>query len=323
MIENIGLFLLGLLLLYGGAELLVRGSSSLALLIRIPPLIIGLTIVAFGTSFPEFVISMIAAWQDKINMAIGNIVGSNIANIGLILGVSGLILPIAVNPKSLQNELYWMLAASIVFWIFSLGGVINHLEGVILFSGIIIFTLLLIRSSLRFRQDSDQKQDTKVKFSRLNSRPVFLRFTIYIVMTISGIVFLMFGSHWLITTAAFIARRFGVSEIVIGLSLVAFGTSLPELATALISIVKKEHEILLGNVIGSNIFNLLFVGGILSSFFSAPIQNRVIYIDIPVMLAISILLFPIIHRSKKISRISGFSLIILYCIYIVFIFMGN
>jgi cation:H+ antiporter len=236
MFANIILFILGLILLYIGAEFLVRGSSRLALLARIPPIIIGLTVVAFGTSFPEFVTSMVAAWQDKIDLAIGNIVGSNIANICLILGISGIIIPITIDPTTVKKELYWMMAASILFWIFGLGGTINHLEGAVLFAGIFAFTLIMIRN--------------------------------YLAMTVGGIILLMFGSNWLIESATNIARALGVSDVVIGLSLVAFGTSLPELATAIIAIVRKENEILLGNIVGSNIFNILFARHAHSKSFS-------------------------------------------------------
>jgi cation:H+ antiporter len=323
MFDNIILFIFGLVLLYIGAEFLVRGSSRLALLARISPLVIGLTVVAFGTSFPEFVTSMVAAWQDKIDLAIGNIVGSNIANIGLILGISGFLVPIIIDPKTVRKELYWMMAASILFWIFGLGGTINHIEGAVLFAGIIAFTLYMIRNSINERNNIKSQDKITREPEKLHNYPVPLRLSIYLIMTFGGIFLLMAGSEWLIESATNIARIFGVSEVVIGLSLVAFGTSLPELATAIIAIVRKENDILLGNIVGSNIFNILFVGGVLSTFFTAPMKERIISIDLPIMLIVSFILVLIVLRQKKISRITGLSLIVIYILYIVFIFLSQ
>ena len=319
--KNTSGFLFGLVLLYAGAELLVRGASRLALLARIRPMIIGLTVVAFGTSFPEFVTSIVAAWQDKIDVAIGNIVGSNIANICLILGVSGLLRPIFIDPASVKKELYWMVAASFLFWIFSLGGMINHVEGLVLFIGIIIFTLYLIRAGSNERKI--HKDDALIinESSRLKHFSPIFRLIIYLSMTVVGIALLVYGSGWLIESATNIALMLGVSEIIIGLSLVAFGTSLPELATAIISVIRKENEILIGNIVGSNIFNLLFVGGVLPTFFSARIKSRVIYVDLPIMIVISLLLIPVVLRYKQISRKAGIMLVGFYIIYLTFIFL--
>jgi cation:H+ antiporter len=323
MFENIFLFILGLILLYLGAEFLVRGSSRLALLARISPIVIGLTVVAFGTSFPEFVTSIVAAWQDKIDLAIGNIVGSNIANICLILGVSGLLVPVIIKPRTVNKELYWMLGASILFWIFGYDGIINHLEGVVLFAGIIAFSLNLIRDSIIERKNIKAEGSITQESARIHRLPVPVRLSIYLVMTLGGIFLLMLGSNWLIESAANIARVLGVSEVVIGLSLVAFGTSLPELATAIIAIVRKENEILLGNIVGSNIFNILFVGGVLSTFFTAPINNRIITIDLPIMLILSLFLVIIVIKQKIISRLTGFILLVFYILYIVYIFLNQ
>lgn len=323
MFADIILFILGLILLYIGAEFLVRGSSRLALLARISPVVIGLTVVAFGTSFPEFVTTVVAAMQDKIDLAVGNIVGSNIANICLILGISGLLYPVIIDPLTVKKELYWMIVASILFWIFGLGGTISHLEGAVLLSGIIAFTLIMIRNSIKDRKTIKEEDSIVRESEKLHRLPSAARVTIYLIMTIGGIYLLMLGSEWLIESATNIARVLGVSEIVIGLTLVAFGTSLPELATAIIAIVRKQNEILLGNIVGSNIFNILFVGGFLSTFFSAPINQKVITFDIPIMLVVSLYLVIIVLKQKKISRITGLILFSIYTIYIVYLFMNQ
>jgi cation:H+ antiporter len=323
MLGNIILFIFGLILLYVGAEFLVRGSSRLALLIRISPIVIGLTVVAFGTSFPEFMTSMVAAFQDKIDLAIGNIIGSNIANVCLILGISGLIVPVAIDPKTVKNELYWMMAASVLFWIFAFGGIINHIEGSILFAGIIVFTMIMVHNSVKEREKNKDQDHIVHESDRLHKLPLFVRIIIYSISTIGGIVLLMYGSEMLIESATYIARALGVSEVVIGLSLVAFGTSLPELATAIIAIIRKENEILVGNIVGSNIFNLLFVGGSLTAFFTAPINERVIVIDSPIMLVTSLFLVMIVMKQKRISRLTGTILFITYVVYITFTFLNR
>ena len=261
MFLHIGLFFIGLLMLYGGAEYLVRGSSRLAIMVRIPPLIIGVTVVAFGTSSPEFIVSFVAALSDKIDVAIGNIIGSNIANIGLILGISGIIRSISLRDTSIAREYLWMIFSTILFWIFALNGLITHFEGIVLLLGIIIFTVYLIRLSIKERKNISINDEIPNESERFKSFSPGWRIGIYIFQIVCGIALLVWGSDVTIDAAMNIARILGVSEVIIGLSLVAFGTSLPELATAIISIIRREKAILIGNIIGSNIFNILFVGG--------------------------------------------------------------
>ena len=320
---DIILFILGLMLLYIGAEFLVRGSSRLALFARISPLVVGLTVVAFGTSFPEFVTSIVAAWQNKIGLAVGNIVGSNIANICLILGISGLLIPVLINPKTVKKELYWMVGASALYWFFGLGGAVTQIEGVILVAGIIIFSLHMIGTSLKERKTMKAEKSISQESKKLHKLPVAVRLFIYLLMTLGGIYVLMLGSGWLIESATNIARKLGVSDVVIGLSLVAFGTSLPELATAIIAIIRSENEILLGNIVGSNIFNILFVGGIISTFYHTPINHRIIIIDLPIMLIVSILLVIIVFKRQQISRLTGLLFVTIYIFYITYTFLTH
>jgi len=320
MLNNILIFLLGLVLLYLGAEMLVRGASRLAALARIRPMIIGLTVVAFGTSFPEFVTSLVAAFQDKVDVAIGNIIGSNIANICLILGVSSLIRPIDVDLESIKKEIYWLFASSIIFLLFGFGGYISNVEGIFLFSGIVVFTVILIRFSVKDRKAPHVEKIVRPEADYMKNLSLSVRMVIYLVIALIGILLLVTGSDRLIISATNIARELGVSDIVIGLSLVAFGTSLPELATAVISIIRKENEILIGNIIGSNIFNLLFVGGLLATFFGIPLESRIIYVDIPIMMIISLLLVPIVFIKKRFTRGNGLMLVLIYMLYNIYIF---
>jgi cation:H+ antiporter len=315
------IFLLGLFLLYVGAEFLVRGASKIALMARVNPLIVGVTVVAFGTSSPEIIVSFVAAFSEKADVAIGNIVGSNIANIGLILGVSALIRAVKLRKTRITTEVYWMLGASALFWLFAFNNGIEQWEGMILFTALLVFIIISIKSSIKNRSKKIEIEELQnnTKFQSL-TKPI--QFILYGISIVIGIAVLVWGSNITIDSAIEIAREFGVSEIIIGLTLVAFGTSLPELATAIISIVKRENAILIGNVIGSNIFNILCVGGLVSSFISLPVKQRVIDFDIPFMIFISILMLPVVFKWNRLPRIFGILLLILYFFYIIYSFFG-
>ncbi len=322
MLIQVLLFLTGLFLLYLGAEFLVRGAANLAYLANIRPFVVGVTVVAFGTSSPEIIVSFVAAFSKQMDVALGNIVGSNIANIGLILGISALLKPVLVTRKMVGREMYWMLAASILFWIFSYDRTIDPWQGMVMFAGIIIFTTQLVRSGMQEREmvkNSDEKGKESIK--RLLKYSPRVRVLVYLALIAISIFILVWGSNITISSATGIARMLGVSEIVIGLSLVAFGTSLPELATAIISIIRRENEILVGNVVGSNLFNLLFVGGAVSSFYGINTTGKVVFIDLPVMLAFSLVLVPAVLWWKRINRWLGALLLGGYGFYIALIFL--
>jgi len=321
MLINFLLFFFGLFLLYLGAEFLVRGASKIALMARISPLIIGVTVVAFGTSSPEIIVSFVAAFSDKSDLAVGNIVGSNIANIGLILGVSALIKTVKLRKTKIASEVYWMLGASILFIVFSFNGMLEQWEGILLFLALLTFIFISVKTSIKQRNNnSDNANDSSGKLSNL---PKLAQIIIYIIFVAGGIGILVWGSNVTIESAVYIAEEFGVSKIIIGLTLVAFGTSLPELATAIISIIKKENAILIGNVIGSNIFNILCVGGLVSSFIDIPVKERVINMDLPVMMFFSLLLLPVVFWWKSIPRLLGIFLLVFYISYILISFSQN
>jgi len=314
MLINFLLFFFGLFLLYLGAEFLVRGASKIAFMARISPMIVGVTVVAFGTSSPEIIVSFVAAFSDQADVAMGNIVGSNIANIGLILGVSALIKTVKLRKTKITTEVYWMLGASILFIVFSLNGMLEQWEGIILFISLLLFIFVSVKTSIKQRKNNSvNKNDSNGKISKL---PKFIQIFIYVIFVVGGIGILIWGSTVTIESAVYIAEEFGVSKIIIGLTLVAFGTSLPELATAIISIIKKENAILIGNVIGSNIFNILCVGGLVSSFIDIPVKERVISMDLPIMMFVSLLLLPVIFWWKSIPRFLGAFLLVFYISYI-------
>jgi len=316
---NILLFILGLFLLYVGATLLVSGSSRIALILKVSPIVVGLTIVAFGTSSPEFLVSFVAAFDGNIDVAVGNIIGSNIANIGLVLGLSAILMPILKLNYAIKKELFWMTGVSVLFWIFAMNNEISQIEGVILFVGILVFTGILVRQSLNDRKNplSDEVPpiETGFKFiDQLSNKGKVLIFTIF---TIIGIVTLGYGSKITIDSATEIALELGVSQVIIGLTMVAFGTSLPELATGIISVIKKENEILVGNVIGSNLFNILGVAGPIGMVFSIPIDDHIIWFDFPIMLVFTLALFAAMLWKGGVGR---FLSTILFAAYLGYIF---
>lgn len=306
MITNIFLLVLSLVALYIGANWLVRGSSSLAARAHISSLVIGLTVVAFGTSAPELVVSLSAAFHGQGDIAIGNVVGSNIFNICLILGISALIHPLQAKTQLVKKDIPIMIVATILFTILFWNGKIGRVEGFLFFTGIIAYTFY----SLYFARK--HKEETLP--SETKATPVSGRWYIDVLFLASGLAVLIFASQLLVNKAVSLAKLFGVSEAVIGLTIVAAGTSMPELATSIVAAYKKNPEIAIGNIVGSNIFNILAIIGTTALIhpINAPQVN---YIDLLVMLGVSVLIFPIARTGYKINRLEGVGLIIIYLAY--------
>jgi len=309
MVFSIILFFAGLLLLYYGAEYLVEGSSRLALSFGVRPLVIGMTIVAFATSMPELLVTLFAAVRGSVDLAVGNVVGSNVANIGLILGSSALVAPLAVDKSLLRRELPFMLIASLLFWLLALDSLIGRFEGVLLLGGLLLFVFYCLRTGKQEPLDAPPIAEEVLKEQGYRRRDL-----LYIL---GGVIALAVGAEMLIKGATTIARAFGVSELAIGLSVVAFGTSLPELAASIVSAVKGEVEISVGNVIGSNIFNILFVIGLSSSLRELPVNPDLLRFHFPVMLLTGAVLYPLVMRRYLLTRLHGIGLIALYGAFIV------
>jgi len=294
------LFALGLAGLFFGGNWLVQGASALALRFRVPPLVIGLTVVGFGTSTPELLVSVQAALAGAAGIAIGNIVGSNIANILLILGVSALIGPIAANLGALRRDIGWMLGASLatipVFW----GGMVGRWEGVALTAGILLYIAICLRQA--GSEDAPEVAPAPLWKSALT--------------VAAGLITLLVGARLLIDSATEIARTYGVTEAVIGLTIVAIGTSLPELATSVVAAFRGQRDIALGNVIGSNIFNILAILGITALITPIPVEPRFLAVDVPLMLAISALLVAMIWWRGGMGRPAGALFLAAYAAYI-------
>ena len=300
---------LGLVLLYYGAEALVCGSSSLALRLGLSPLVIGLTVVAFGTSSPELVVSLKAGLAGQGNISVGNVVGSNICNIGLILGICALVTPIATTSQIVRIDIPIMIAVTAFTTFLLWDGTLGLAEGIILFAlllAYVVFSVYLAR-----RQPTDAlgaEFDTEVKASK---RGLFID----LLMVAGGLVLLIFGARFLVDGAVVIARAFGWSEALIGLTVIAVGTSLPELATSLVAAVKKEADIAVGNIVGSNIFNLLGILGITAM--ATPLAaSGISLVDYAVMAVFALVLWPMAYHQKCITRLEGAILLAGYAAYV-------
>ncbi len=300
---EITLLITGLVLLVLGAELLVRSASRLAAAVGISPLVIGLTVVAFGTSAPEMSVSTVASLTGQTNLAVGNVIGSNIFNVLCILGLSALITPLTVSQQLIRLDVPLMIAVSGVVILFSLNGSISRTEGFLLFSGIIIYTVLVIRHSRRedrkiLNENSRPKTARALSVSRLLIDGSWI---------LAGLGLLILGSKWLVAGATAIAQQLGVSDLVIGLTIVAAGTSMPELATSLVASIRGERDIAVGNVIGSNLFNLLAVLGLagIVSPDGIAVLPQSLKLDLPVMLLTAVACLPVFFTGGRISRKEG------------------
>ena len=298
------LFTAGLVLLVVGAEALVRGASQLAKVVGLSPLIIGLTIVAYGTSAPEMAVSVLAGLAGNADISLGNVVGSNIFNVLLILGVSSLITPLIASAQLVRLDVPIMIAASILTWILGADGKVGRSDGILLFAGIIIYTVFLIYQG---RKENKKAPEDKAQTS--NDQKSFFEGTLLvnIALIVSGLALLVLGSHWLVKGAVSIAQYLGVSQLLIGLTVVAAGTSLPEVATSVVAAIRGERDIAVGNVVGSNIFNIMAVLG-MSAIVSSEgitISDIALRFDIPVMTAVAVACLPIFFTGNVISRWEG------------------
>lgn len=294
------LFFAGLVILIVGGEGLVRGASGIARHLRLSPMVIGLTIVGFGTSAPELLVSIDAALLGQPGLAIGNVVGSNIANILLILGVSALMTPLVIPIRKIYRDLGFMVASVALLWIMLLDGEISRIDGAILFAGLISFLTAAFLSG-----EAEPLDDMP-----LPSKPMAW------LMTFGGLVGLIIGAGLLVDSASTIARDFGVSEAVIGLTIVAIGTSLPELTTTVVAALRKQTEIAVGNVVGSNVFNVLGILGITSLVKPIPAEPRFAQIDMVWMAVVTVGLIAAAFKLGTLPRWTGAVLLTAYATYL-------
>lgn len=307
MITSVTLLILSLFALYIGAGWLVKGSSELALKAKISNLVIGLTIVAFGTSAPELVVSLNATLSGQGDISVGNIIGSNIFNIAAILGISAVIQPLQAQRQLTRLDIPILIVATVVFTLLFWNGTLGRLEGCLFLAGIILYTIF----SLYYSRKHEKKVEELA--GELEKQPeAWYKDVMYIV---GGLVILIFASNLLVNNTVSIAQELGVSEAVIGLTIVAAGTSLPELATSVVSALKKNPDIAIGNIVGSNLFNILAIAGT-SSMVKPIVAKNVNYVDLLVMLGLTLLLLPLVKSGQKISRAEGWALIVVYLCYL-------
>jgi cation:H+ antiporter len=311
MIQDILLLIAGLILLVAGGEFLVRGASSIALRLKISPLVVGLTVVAFGTSAPELFIGIKSALLGSPDITMGNVIGSNICNLALVLGVTALISPVPVQNDSIKIDWPMTMGSSLLLYLLVREGYINAYEGVLFVCILIAYIVFVIMKS---RKETQNKQaavvDSDVPDAPSNS---LIKDLAFIAMGTAG---LSFGSDWFIQGARSLAIEIGVDERVIGVTIVALGTSLPELATAMVAAFKKETDIAVGNLMGSNIFNILSILGITSIIQQIEVNDVIINSDMIWMLLITFLILPMMLYKKIVGRIEGAILLAVYSYYI-------
>ncbi len=314
-------FAAGFVLLVAGAEFLVRGASRLASRFNVSPVVIGLTVVAFGTSLPELVVTMTANLSSSQGgqIAIGNIVGSNIANLGLILGLSGLVSVLYVNSQFPKREVPILLAATLIFTFFAMtDGGISQVEGAILLAGLIGFLIFNLRSAqteAAYRREVTETMEAAESIdSRIGRPSEQIWFDgLSILLGLAGLVI---GAQWLVGAAEQIAKQLGVPELIIGLTLVALGTSLPEVATSLVAVFRKQGEIAVGNIVGSNIFNVFAIAGMTALVKPLPAASSLLYGDFAVMILLTVLVLIMVwRRPYDINRLEAGTLLGIYLVY--------
>lgn len=303
MLTHVLFFILGLVTLVVGAELMVRGASKLALSFGVSPLVVGLTVVAFGTSTPELAVSVGASLGGNPDLAIGNVVGSNIANVLLILGISALITPLLVNQQIIRQEIPIMIGASVLMVVMALDGNISRIEAGALLALVVGYTVFLIRQSRQVSRELADEFAAELPADSKWDR----HWSVQLGLIVVGLAGLVVGSNWLVGSAIVFAQAFGVSDLVIGLTVVAVGTSMPEVATSIVAALRGERDIAVGNVVGSNIFNIFAVIGAtgLVNAGGIPVSEAARSFDLWVMLAVALACVPIMLTNSEISRWEG------------------
>jgi cation:H+ antiporter len=316
------LLVVGLVLLIAGAELLVKGASGLAVAAGISPLVVGLTVVALGTSAPELAVSVSAGLRGQGDIALGNVVGSNIANVLLILGASALVAPLVVSRQLVRLDVPLMIVASGMMFLLAMDGAVSRLDGVLLVVGIVTYTTFLIRLG---RRDAAAAAAAAAAAGDEPREPMPARGVVMQVgLVLAGLVLLVLGSRWLVNGAVAIATLLGVSQLVIGLTVVAVGTSLPEIATSILATLRGARDLAVGNVVGSNLYNILAILGIASivSPSGIPVAPAALAFDIPVMVAVAVACLPVAFNGYRIGRWEGALFLGYYIAYTLYVVLA-
>lgn len=312
------IFLVGLVATIGGAELLVRGGTRLAARLGISPMVIGVTVVSLGTSTPELAIGIDAALQGSGSLALGNIAGTNTLNLLLILGLAALIRPLTLSSQVIRLDLPIMVAAAIALLLLALDGVVTRVDGGVLIALGLVYSVVTVRTAHR------ETVAARVEFAREFDEPRIRvvsskgRTIRNVVWLVAGIGVIVVGADWLVTGAVDLARGFGVSEALIGLTVVAIGTSAPELVTAIVATLRREPDIAVGNLIGSSVYNIVFIFGVTSLIPSGGIHvdPELIAIDLPVMVAATVACVPVFLTGSRMRRLEGVAFVVSYVVYL-------
>jgi cation:H+ antiporter len=317
---DVGLIVAGLTLLIWGADRFVHGASATARNMGVAPLLIGLTIVAFATSAPEILVSVVAASQGQPGLAFGNAIGSNIVNIGLVLGITAIVRPIPLESAVLRREMPALLAVSLLTVSLFLDTNLSRPDGIVMLTGLAIVMIWFVRLGIRSAENDPIKMDYEAEIPKDVSTPMA------IVWLTVGLVVLLLGAEWLVSGSIGVAQSLGVSDVVIGITIVAFGTSVPELAVSLVSALRGEYGLAIGNIVGSNIFNLLAVIGLAATIHPATVAPSVLSLHIFVMVAFTLVLFAMTYDydgKAMLTRIEGVALLAAYVAYAAYVVSQN
>jgi cation:H+ antiporter len=325
--SDAGWFLLGLAALVLGAEVMVRGGAEVAARLGISPIVIGLTVVSIGTSLPELAVGVVAASEGSGALAVGNIAGTNVVNLLLILGLSALILPLTMATRTLRFELPVMAGAAVLMLVLALDGNLSRVDGIILVTAAVVYTVALIQMTRRESRAVVGEYGEAYAVERsvpgdtgdiaVKTRPT----AVYMAMMLAGIAVVVVGADWLVDGAVGMARSFGVSDALIGLTVVAIGTSAPELVTTVVSTLRGNRDIAIGNLLGSSIYNILLILGAtcLVATDGLLIPASLVRIDIPIMVAVALACIPIFMTGRRVSRGEGVAMVSAYVAYLMFL----
>lgn len=318
MLSNVLTFLFGLVVITVGAEILLKGASKIASLLNIRPIVIGLTVVSIGTSLPELAVGLTAIGEGAGDIAVGNIAGTNIINILFILGLSAAIRPLPLQMKSIRTELYTMIVAGILLFVLSLDGRLNTWDGLLMFTLGIIYLIIIVRTSKNERASVQSEFKEEFEPSTTKEKSDYKVWSWNIMLLFCGIIATIYGAEKLVDGAVSIAQYFGMSDAVIGLTIIAIGTSAPELATTIVGTIRNERDVAIGNLLGSSIINIFIILGIISIFTSNGINvsDDILWFDLPLVALVALVCYPVFRSDQMVSRREGILFVSLYLAYL-------
>jgi cation:H+ antiporter len=313
-------FVVGLAALVAGAEVMMRGATKIASRMGISPIIVGLTVVAIGTSMPELAVGVVAASEGTGALALGNIAGANVINLLFVLGLSALMLPLAIEMRTLRFELPVMAGAAILLWVLAVDGVLSRVDGLILVIGAIGYTYAVILAARRETREATAEFAEAYPADGTRASGGH-RTALHVGMTLGGIAIIVLGAQRLVDGAVGMARAFGVSDALIGLTVVAIGTTAPELVTTVVSTLRGDRDIAVGNLLGSSIYNILLILGVtcLVPAYGLELPPALVRIDIPIMVAVTLVCIPIFISGRRVSRIEGGAMVCAYLAFLAFL----